>query len=393
MRNARIARCAPAPVLAAGQRLWHNTAVGTMPNGVGWAMIEVLAQQRDPLIRLRSEALEVLVTPGKGGDIAAIRHRPTGRDVLFRTPWGGRSPGTYLPGGDETESWLHVYGGGWQIMVPNAGSGCVHQGVRHTFHGEASLAPWDWSADGDSLTLRLAFFVLPLTMSRRLTLDGDLLTIEESLTNDSSQPVEVVWGHHPGFGGDLLAGPARLTSGARRVVVDAHADERGNALAPGDTYAWPLVLGRDGQALDLREPLEGRHGMAYLQDFVAGWAGLTRVDGAIGAALSWDTALFPTAWLWQELGGSTTAPWFGRTRVIGIEPCTSWPGDGIATIAARTGTQLRLAPGERRDTTLRLHVFTGLTEIAGVRDGRAFGESSVVGRQSAVGTIPPTAEC
>jgi hypothetical protein len=100
---------------------------------------------------------------------------------------------------------------------------------------------------------------------------------------------------------------------------------------------------------------------------------LTRIDGAIGVALSWDAALFPTAWLWQELGGSATPPWFGRTRVIGIEPFTSWPGHGLATIAERTGTQLRLGAGERRDTALRLHVRTGLTEIEGVRDGRAFG--------------------
>jgi hypothetical protein len=113
--------------------------------------------------------------------------------------------------------------------------------------------------------------------------------------------------------------------------------------------------------------------MAYLQEFKDGWAGLTLTDGAIGIALSWDAALYPTCWLWQELDASTSPPWFGRARVIGIEPCTSWPGHGLTTIAERTGTQLRLGPGERRETTLRLHVCTGLSEIAGVRDGRAFG--------------------
>lgn len=57
--------------------------------------------------------------------------------------------------------------------------------------------------------------------------------------------------------------------------------------------------------------------------------------------------------------------------MIGIEPCTSWPGHGLATIAETTGTQLRLAPGERRDTALHLHVFTGLSEVTGVANGRA----------------------
>lgn len=53
-----------------------------------------------------------------------------------------------------------------------------------------------------------------------------------------------------------------------------------------------------------------------------------------------------------------------------------WPGHGIAAIAETTGTQLRLAPGERRDTTLHLHVFTGLAEVTGEADGRAQGVSA-----------------
>jgi galactose mutarotase-like enzyme len=337
------------------------------------AEIIVEARQTNPLITLRSSVLAVAVTPGKGGDIVSIRHLPTGREVLWQTPWGGRPGGYTLPESDAGEAWLLGYTGGWQLLVPNGGTACVHDGVRQVFHGEAALAPWQWAERDGALDLRLAFFTLPLVMTRRLALDGDLLTIEETLTNDSRLPIELVWGHHPGFGGALLDGPARLTCGARRVVVDDHADERGNALLPGTTSDWPMALDEHGHEIDLRAPLDGRHGMAYLQDFTEGWAGLTRTDGSIGIALSWDAALFPTAWLWQELGGSTTPPWFGRARVVGIEPCTSWPGHGLAAIAASTGTQLRLAPGETRATTLRLHVFTGIGEVAGVREGRAVG--------------------
>ncbi|MFN8516431.1 MAG: hypothetical protein U0841_28390 [Chloroflexia bacterium] len=180
---------------------------------IGGAVIEVTARERDPLVVLRSEALEVSVTPGKGGDITGIRHRPTGQEVLFRTPWGGRPGGHMLPGSDEVEAWLNVYGGGWQLMLPNAGTACTHQGVRHVFHGEAALAPWEWSVEGEALTLRLSFFTLPLVMTRRLSLDGDLLRIDETLVNEGPIPVELVWGHHPGFGGDPLAGPARLACG------------------------------------------------------------------------------------------------------------------------------------------------------------------------------------
>src|SRR5262245_24859039 len=148
-------------------------------------MTEIIVEPRqiNPLITLRSGVLGVAVTPGKGGDIVSIRHLPTGQEVLWQTPWGGRPGGYTLPGGDEVEAWLLGYTGGWQLLVPNGGTACVHDGIRHVFHGEAALAPWRWSAQGDALELRLAFFTLPLVMTRRLSLDGDLLTIEESLTN------------------------------------------------------------------------------------------------------------------------------------------------------------------------------------------------------------------
>lgn len=339
-------------------------------------ILTVEARPTNPRIRLESEALAVTVTPGKGSDITSIRHRPTGQETLWHTPWGGRPSGYALPGSGTAEAWMQAFPGGWQIMVPNASAECVHNDVRHSFHGEASLAPWDWAEDGDALTLRLAFFTLPLTMTRRLSLDGDLLVIEEALTNDSALPLELIWGHHPGFGGALLDGPARLTSGARRITVDDQPDARGNALLPGHESDWPLSLGHDGAEVDLRAPLEGQHGMAYLHDFAAevGWAALTRTDGAIGVVLSWDKTLFPTAWLWQEMGGSQGGPWFGRGRVVGVEPCTTWPGRGLAAAVANDRPLLRLAPGERRETTLRLHVFTGIGEVAGVNDeGRAHG--------------------
>jgi hypothetical protein len=339
-------------------------------------IVTVQSRPTNPLVRLESAALAVTVTPGKGGDITSIVHRPTEQEVLWQAPWGGRPSGYALPGSGTAEAWMQAYPGGWQILVPNASNECVHNGVRHGFHGEAALAPWDWSEDGDALTLQLAFFTLPLTMTRRLSLDGDLLVIEETLTNESGIPVELIWCHHPGFGGALLDGPARLTSGARRITVDDQPDARGNALLGGHESDWPHTRGRDGGAVDLRTPLEGQHGMAYLHDFADGWAALTRADGAIGIALTWDTSLFPTAWLWQELGGSQGGPWFGRGRVMGIEPCTTWPGRGLAAAVADDRPLLRLAPGERRETTLRLHVFTGIGEVAGVQDGRAHGAAT-----------------
>lgn len=309
-------------------------------------------------VTIGSETLEVEVTPAKGGDVVSIRRRADGAEVLWRTPWGGRPGGQALPGSDDQAAWLERYPGGWQLLFPNAGEGGVHRGVRHVFHGEASLAPWACTAGERSAELWLTCFSVPVTLRRRLTVDGDTLTIEERVANQGDETVECVWAQHPGFGGDLLAAPARIDCGATRVQVDEVYDPPGNRLRPGAAGTWPHVAGHDGEQVDLRLPLEGGSAFAYLLDFAGGegWASLTREDGRLGVRLSWDATVFPVAWLWEELGGSRGWPWFGRGRVVGLEPCTSWPGHGVADVARRSGTQLRLAPGASLETAVRLQV-------------------------------------
>jgi hypothetical protein len=97
--------------------------------------------------------------------------------------------------------------------------------------------------------------------------------------------------------------------------------------------------------------------VVYLSEFERPWVALRRLDGTVGAALSWDAAVFPCAWLWYELAGTSEAPWHGRGHVIGVEPSTSWPGTGLADIARRGGPLLTLMPGDVVRTELRLHVF------------------------------------
>ncbi len=335
--------------------------------------VTVESRPTNPKILLQSAALTVTITPGKGGDITSIVHQSTGQEILWQTPWGGRPSGFALPGSDSTDAWMQQYPGGWQLLLPNASAACTDQGIQHGFHGEAAVSPWDWTVEDDTLCLSLAFYTLPLTMARRFRIDNDVLIIDEVIANTSAESVALIWCHHPGFGGALLAGPARITTGAQKITVDDQPDARGNALYPGYESAWPYSLGQDGEQKDLRHPLDGQHAMAYLHDFTAGWVALTRIDGAIGMALSWDHTLFPCAWLWQELGGSTGRPWFGRGRVIGLEPATTWPGRGLAAAKATNRPLLQLGAGESRATTLRLHVFTGLSEVDAVSEGRATG--------------------
>ncbi|MBC8037724.1 MAG: hypothetical protein H7X89_10975, partial [Rhizobiales bacterium] len=183
--------------------------------------------------------------------------------------------------------------------------------------------------------------------------------------------IDVMWGHHPTFGSDLLAGPVEITAGTRHVTVDDTYDPAANPLRPGATGTWPIVAGKIGP-VDLSRPEGIPTAMAYLHDFDAAWVAMRRMDNAIAIALSWDAAHFPCAWLWFELGGTMEAPWHGRGRVIGIEPNSTRPGMGLANAKRLGSSLLRLHPGEEISTTLHLHVFRPTGAITAVDgNGRA----------------------
>ena len=70
-------------------------------------------------------------------------------------------------------------------------------------------------------------------------------------------------------------------------------------------------------------PSVPRHLLAYFERFDAGWYGITNTALGLGVGLVWPKELFPYAWFWQELNFSADFPWFGRARVIAIEPAST----------------------------------------------------------------------
>jgi hypothetical protein len=326
-------------------------------------------------VLLESEALRVTVHPRVGGTIAAIEHKGLGTSVLGTAPWQpDLTPLDPAVVRDEAV-WLTRYSGGWPILFPNGGDACTFDGVFHGFHGEASITPWQVEIHSGVLRLTRRFVSVPVEMRRALAVEDDLLTIRETLRMLGTEPIRVMWGHHPTFGSDLLAGPFEIQSGARQVTVDDRYDPAANPLLSGATGRWPSVPGKAGP-FDLSRPQGKMAALACLQDFASPWAAIRRLDGTIAAALSWDAAVFPYLWLWYELDGTAEPPWNGRTRLIGLEPNTTWPANGLADAAQRGGRLLTLQLGAEIATTVRLHVFKPAGPILGVdASGRAISDS------------------
>lgn len=320
---------------------------------------------------LENDILRVEVSSAVGGSITSIFHKPLGKSVLGRVPWDPVAvPEPGFAAKDE-QSWLTRYTGGWPLMFPNAGNACVSDGLFHGFHGEASISPWHTEVTPDRIRLTRRFFSVPVQMTRELTLDGDVLCLHETAVSDGMSPVRVIWGQHITFGSDLLMAPVIIETGAKRVLADASDDPPANPLLPGATGDWPIIAGKSGPC-DLSRPQAPWSSYGYLTDFETKFVSIRRIDGAVGAAISWQGDVYDCLWFWCELGGTLTPPWHGRGQLIGLEPCSTRSGLGLAD-AVQNGVRLvELVPGKPTTASVRLHVFHPDGPVKGVDpSGRA----------------------
>ncbi len=322
-------------------------------------------------IVLESADLRVVLLPEIGGTVTGIFHKRLQKSVLGRVPWDVvREPDPDLFASDEA-IWLTRYSGGWPLMFPNAGDACRFGGVDHGFHGEASLAAWHATPLPSGLRLEHEFRALPVRMTRRFTLQGDVLHLTETAENTGDVAVDVMWGQHVTFGSDLLDGPVVIDAGAARIVVDASFDPQANPWVPGATGQWPTVPAKAGTA-DASRPTGQMASLAYLTDFARPFVAIRRLDGSLAAALSWQGGVFDCVWYWCELQGTPEPPWNGRTRLIGLEPCSTACGHGLTEAARRGARLIRLAPNAPVTSTLRLHVFQAAGAVTGTDShGRA----------------------
>src|SRR5260221_14052005 len=90
-------------------------------------------------ITLTTPQLVVTVLSNKGADIYSLVHRPTGIDVLWKSPIGLRAPGQGHLSTDSSTAWHEMYEGGWQEILPNGGDACQYRGVELNYHGESTF--------------------------------------------------------------------------------------------------------------------------------------------------------------------------------------------------------------------------------------------------------------
>lgn len=331
-----------------------------------------------PGLILENDVISVTVLPGKGADIYELVSKPDGIDVLWKSPWGLLPPGGIHSAADSATAWLEAYEGGWQEIFPNGGNANTYRGVELNFHGEASLATWDYEIiqeGGEAAEARLSTRLRrsPFSIERTMRFEAGkpVLFISERITNHGREELEAMWGHHPAYGAPFLSGACRIDTNARVVHAD---DEIGGPLNPldkGATFTWPHGE-RDGVASDLSRvagPDDPPHEtMAYLTDFAGehAWYGITNTELGLGVGMAWPKAVFPFAWFWQEMHASPGFPWYGEVYVMAIEPSSSMPGHGLSAVIEKTGTQLSIPAGESVEVEFAAVLYHASEGIDGI---------------------------
>ena len=319
------------------------------------------------MITLRSPFLEVALDPHRGGEFRSIS--AGGANLLAWHEWDSPLSVDDGPHYGSTElDWLSRYHAGWQVLFPNAGAESVIDGVPVAFHGETSLARLTVLSVGDATCTLRAVARLPLELTRtvRLAPDRAALYVEETVTCVGARPVPFIWGHHPTF--PAVAGSRIDLPGAPTVEVEPAST---GPLAPG-AGSWPHLARRDGGTEDLGlVPADEQVRLTYQTGLTEGWVALRPPagDAAQAVGLAWDLEAFPYLWVWLQ-NADPGFPWYGRARMLGLEPQRSWPFDGLAPARDR-GQAFMLAPGESVSSWITLTVFPGTdASVTGItRDG------------------------
>lgn len=336
-------------------------------------------------LHLENDLLATTILLDKGADIYELTYKPKQMDVLWKSPWGlkepGRGPAAYVTNSETI--WLEHYAGGWQELFPNGGDPCEYKGVELSFHGEASMIPWDYeiienSADAAEVRLSARLRRSPFRIERRMRVEAGqpVLTLHGKITNEAGEPMAYMWSHHPAFGAPFLSGACRIDTDAAALQVDDGYVGTHNPLERNARYDWP----RTSDGLDLShvpDETAQRDLLAYFTDFNSGWYAITNAELGFGVGLVWPKADFPYAWFWQEMNASPGFPFYQNCYVMAIEPASSIPGQGLAAVMEKTGLHRELDPGESAETTLRAVFYESTTGVAALSpDGQVQFRSS-----------------
>jgi hypothetical protein len=311
-----------------------------------------------PVIRLASASLTVDVLPEYGGTVTSIRRTADDLELLHQTPWGLPHRGLPSMSGTAEVQRYDEDPGGWQSIFPNGGDTVTINGADQGFDGEARVSAFEVTELTDTeINMSTRLRRCPIEMTKIINLDGDSVTVTESVRNVSAEDQDVMWASTVRLAAPLISKDTEIECGTALVRPDAAIRYDADY---DDVTPWPRTPGRSSM-INLRYlPAPGSENRAaYLTDLSESRATIT--NRAIGCAvtLDWDTDPWPYLWYMLEAGETEGHPWFGSGYFLALSPSSSWPAHGLHDARRISSSALKLIGGEERTARLTLRVAGG----------------------------------
>lgn len=277
--------------------------------------------------------LEIIVTV-EGGHIAAVLDKATQVNPLWSPPWPTMEPSQYSRskhpeyGSDAESKLLSGILGHNLCMNIFGGPSEAEAAAGMTVHGEASVAAYDVTVEGQTLTQRAVFPQAQLRFSRSIHLPekSRVATIQETVENLSAQDTPLAWTQHVTLGPPFLAkGRTRFESSATRSKVTENDFTGGKGyMKIGAEFDWPMVPCAAGGAEDLRlftnRPVSAGFSTHQMDPTRAtAWFTAWNPDYRLAFGYAWSRHDFPWLGIWEENFSRTQAPWNGKTLTRGME--------------------------------------------------------------------------
>jgi hypothetical protein len=284
-------------------------------------------------VQIENDALRVTVL-FEGGHIAEILHKPSGVNPLWTPPWPSIEPSQYDPErhpeyGLNNESRLLSGIMGHNVCMDIFGAPSPEEEAAGLdVHGEASTAPFLFDFEGDTLICRADLLEAGLVFVRRLRLsaDGRVVQISESVNNLSGTDRPIAWTQHVTLGPPFLEkGVTRFRNTGKRskVFEEDFAGEYG-LQKPSAEFDWPNVPFKDGSTGDLSVYTNAAKSGGFtttLMDPERSDVGFTAWSPTSKLAFGyvWRQRDFPWLGRWEENLSRDQPPWNGETITVGME--------------------------------------------------------------------------
>jgi hypothetical protein len=282
-------------------------------------------------VRIENEQVRLTVLV-EGGHIAEFADQASGVNPLWTPPWPSIEPSTWDPVrtpeyGTDAEARLLAGIMGHNLCLDLFGGPSPEEAAAGmTVHGEASVLPYEITAEAEALTARLTLAASQLRFERRIALEGRVARITESVENLAAWDRPIAWTQHVTLGPPFIApgqtefrAPATLSK-----VMESDFTGGKGYMEIGAEFVWPFVPHKDGGTVDLRvfPALEVSAAFStHLMDPGEGPAYFLAWSPSTGTLIGyvWDSADFPWLGIWEENRCRTHRPWNGETITRGME--------------------------------------------------------------------------